>query len=144
MSIRPIAVVDIDGVLADAGHRQRHLDARPRDWDAFFAEVGSDAPIPSGLALVHELSAGHEVVLLTGRPERARADTEAWLAANGVPYARLIMRREADRRPAATMKASALGRLGGAALVVVVVDDDPGVIDHVRFLGYEGRLFPLH
>lgn len=144
MSSRPIAVVDIDGVLADAAHRQHHLDARPRDWDAFFAEVGGDAPIPAGVALVQELAADHEVVLLSGRPERARRDTEAWLAATGVPYDRLILRRDADRRPAPSMKASALARLGGPQVVVLVVDDDPDVIDRIMSLGYPGRLFVLH
>ncbi len=45
-----IAVVDIDGVLADATHRQHHLEGRPKDWDAFFAAVGEDPPIPRGIA----------------------------------------------------------------------------------------------
>ncbi|MDP1878220.1 MAG: hypothetical protein Q8M17_11755, partial [Actinomycetota bacterium] len=64
-----IAIFDIDGVLADARHREHHLDSRPRDWDRFFAEVSSDAPIDQGLRLLLEASAEHSVILLSGRPE---------------------------------------------------------------------------
>ena len=36
-------IVDIDGVLADAGHRQHFLDPPWRDWDGFFSECDGDA-----------------------------------------------------------------------------------------------------
>ncbi len=42
-----IAVFDIDGVLADATHRQHHVAGRPKDWDAFFARRGR-RPGPGG------------------------------------------------------------------------------------------------
>ena len=32
-----VAVLDIDGVLADVSHRLGHVQRRPKDWDAFFA-----------------------------------------------------------------------------------------------------------
>jgi hypothetical protein len=34
---RPLAVFDLDGVLADVRHRLHFLDRRPKDWDGFFA-----------------------------------------------------------------------------------------------------------
>lgn len=139
-----IAVVDIDGVLADAAHRQHHLDARPRDWDAFFAGVGGDAPIAEGVTLVRELAGDHEVVLLSGRPESTREETLAWLKRNGVPFSRLLLRREHDHRPAPAMKASVLARLGPPGRIAVVVDDDDAVIERLAAMGYRGRLFGLH
>ena len=36
MSERPLAIVDIDGVVADVRHRLVHVQSRPKDWDAFF------------------------------------------------------------------------------------------------------------
>lgn len=33
---KPLAVFDIDGVLADVRHRLPHVQGRPKDWDAFF------------------------------------------------------------------------------------------------------------
>ena len=35
-----ISIFDIDGVLADATHREHHVTKKPKDWDAFFGEVG--------------------------------------------------------------------------------------------------------
>src|ERR1700759_5545664 len=69
-STRPLAVIDIDGVVADVRHRLRFLDRRPKDWDGFFAAADQDLPLEAGIARVTELAGGHDVVWLTGRPER--------------------------------------------------------------------------
>lgn len=136
-----IAVVDIDGVLADAGHRQHHVDRAPKDWDAFFAAVGDDAPMAGGLAMLRELSADHDVVLLSGRPERTRPDTEAWLARHGVGFERLVLRPDTDRRAAAVFKADAIRAIGSPAEVAIVVDDDESVVETLTRMGYSTRLF---
>ena len=136
-----ITVVDIDGVLADAGHRQHHVGRTPKDWDAFFAAVGDDAPIPAGLELVRDLATNHRVVLLSGRPERTRGDTEAWLARHDVRYERLLLRPDVDRRAAAVFKADAMGAIGAPVEVAVVVDDDESVVETLTRMGYATRLF---
>lgn len=136
-----IAVVDIDGVLADAGHREHHVAGGRRDWDAFFAAVGEDPPIPAGLAALAELSADHEVVLLSGRPERTRQDTEAWLSRHGIAFGRLLLRPDADRRAAAVFKAEAIRGIGDPVDVAVVVDDDESVVETLTRMGYSTRLF---
>ena len=138
--IHLIAVVDIDGVLADAGHRQHHVEQSPKDWDAFFAAVGEDPPIAAGLVLLRELSTEHEVVLLSGRPERTRADTEAWLTRHGIGYGRLVLRPDTDRRTAARFKADAIRAIGEPVEVEVVVDDDEGVVETLTRMGYTTRL----
>ena len=69
----PYAVIDLDGVVADVRHRLVHLRGRRKDWDAFFAAIPSDEPLAEGLAVASRLSGDHEVVYLTGRPERTRA-----------------------------------------------------------------------
>ena len=51
-----IAVFDIDGVLADPTHRQHHVAARPKDWDAFFAAVGGDEVLEAGRSRLRELA----------------------------------------------------------------------------------------
>ncbi len=137
---RPLAVVDIDGVLADVGHRLHFLDRRPKDWTGFFAAARSDPPHPEGLALAKELAAGHDVVLLTGRPERCRADTEAWLDDHGVTYELLVMRPAGNRLPAAEVKVRLLGLLAADRTVAVLVDDDPAVITAAGDAGYPTRL----
>lgn len=137
---RPLAVVDIDGVLADVGHRLHFLERRPKDWGGFFAAARLDPPHPEGLALAAELAADHEVVLLTGRPEKCRADTEAWLADQGVDHELLVMRPAGNRRPAAEVKVGLLALLAADRTVAVVVDDDRSVIEAVQGAGYAARL----
>ncbi len=59
---RAVAVVDLDGVLADVRHRLHHLDRRPKDWDSFFAAAPSDPPLAEGFAVVRELADRYNVV----------------------------------------------------------------------------------
>ena len=136
-----IAVVDIDGVLADAGHRQHLVESTPKDWAGFFAAVGQDAPIDAGVALVRELAQEHDVVLLAGRPESTRDDTEAWLARHRIPHDRLVLRRDRDFRTAAVLKADLIGGIGGPADIVLVVDDDASVVETLTRVGYRTLLF---
>lgn len=132
----PYAVLDIDGVLADVRHRLRHLQSRPKDWVAFFDAAPADPPLSDGVTLAHELAATHEVVYLTGRPERCRQDTLAWLQLHGLPIGRLLMRRDDDRRPARFTKVETLRRLQGERPVATMVDDDERVVDAVRAAGF--------
>ena len=136
-----IAVVDIDGVLADPSHRQHHLNSRPKNWDGFFASVSDDELIERGRTMVEELAAEHEIVLLSGRPERTRADTEAWLAEHGIRYARLVLRDDDDHRPAGWMKADLIRRIGAPEEVALVVDDEPKVVATLTRRGYTVRRF---
>jgi hypothetical protein len=136
-----IAVMDIDGVLADATHRQHHLHGRPKDWDSFFAAVGQDPIIERGLQRLKALSLDHDVVLLSGRPERTRADTVAWLGRQGISVSRLVLRVDADHRPAPALKADLVAGVGSPSEVAVVIDDDPSVIDRLSAMGYRTELF---
>ena len=141
MTDRQMAVFDIDGVLADASHRQHFVESRPKDWDAFFAAVGEDPVIEAGRARVIEVSDEHEVVVVSGRPERTRAATEAWLEAAGMGRPRVILRPDHDRRPAADLKAELLTGLAAPGDIWVVVDDDITVVERVTALGYRAELF---
>lgn len=136
-----IAVFDIDGVLADATHRQHHVARRPKDWRSFFAGVGGDPVLVHGRQRLHELAETHDVVLLSGRPESCRGDTVEWLERHGIGASRLVLRPEGDHRPAAVLKAELIADIGGPGLVGIVVDDDESVVDALRALGYRVELF---
>jgi hypothetical protein len=136
VSLRPLAVVDLDGVVADLRARLAFISDGRKDWDGFFAGIPDDPPLPEGLAVAHRLAEDHDVIYLTGRPERTRADTEAWLQAHGLPRGRLIMRRDGDRRPARQVKPRLLERLARGRIVAVVVDDDLAVCDALRAAGW--------
>ncbi|MEU2618341.1 hypothetical protein ABZ642_09225 [Streptomyces sp. NPDC007157] len=133
---RPIAVFDIDNTLADTAHRQRFLERRPRDWDAFFAAAPHDPPLAEGIALAVATARECEIVYLTGRPDRCRRDTLDWLAAHGLPEGRVHMRRDADRRPARRTKLEILRRLAERRAVRVLVDDDELVCDDAERAGF--------
>lgn len=135
-SPRPLAVIDLDGVLADVRHRLHHIEGRPKRWDRFFAGIPDDPPLPEGLAIVQRLEPDHEIVYLTGRPEHTRHDTETWLDRHGLPPGRLVMRREGDRRPARVTKPALLRRLADRSPVAVVVDDDPAVCEALESAGW--------
>jgi phosphoglycolate phosphatase-like HAD superfamily hydrolase len=122
--MKPLAVFDIDGVLADVRHRLHHVESRPKHWDAFFNAVLDDPPLAEGIALCKESAKECEVVYVTGRPERCREDTLAWFARHGLPEGTLSMRGEGDRRPARMAKPQLLRRLARGRTVAVVVDDD--------------------
>ena len=126
-------VLDLDGVLADTRHRMRHLRRRPRNWEAFFAEATHDPVHPEGLSLAREaVRHGSVLVYLSGRPERTRADTLAWLRDAGAPEGDVVLRPEGDRRPAHVVKTAALRRLAARLRLDVLVDDDPEVVSAVR------------
>ena len=127
---------DLDNTLADTAHRQRFLERKPRDWDAFFAAAPQDPPLAEGIALAVESARECEVVYLTGRPERCRRDTREWLDRHGLPEGRVYMRRDGDRRPARRTKLEILRRLGKDREVRVLVDDDELVCEDARRAGF--------
>jgi hypothetical protein len=137
---RPLAVVDIDGVIADVRHRLHLVEARPKRWEEFFAAAADDPPLGTGVALVLDLAADHDVLWLTGRPERSRAATETWLAAHGLPVGPLLMRGDRDFRPARLTKREELRRLRRTRQVAIVIDDDPEVVEMLRADGFPVRL----
>jgi hypothetical protein len=137
---RPLAVVDIDGVVADVRHRLHFIEGRPRQWDRFFAAAADDPPLADGVALVRQLAADHDVVWLTGRPERTRRATRTWLAAQGLPTEPLVMRPNRDFRPARVTKRDELRRLRADREIGVVVDDDPDVVELLATDGVPTRL----
>ena len=136
MSAPPLAVFDVDGVLADVRHRLRHVEQRPKDWDAFFDAAVDDPPLATGVALAQASAQDCEVVYVTGRPERCRADTLAWFVRHGLPEGTLSMRGARDRRPARIAKLELLRRLAFDRVVAVAVDDDLAVCQAYQDAGF--------
>lgn len=136
-SPRPLAVVDIDGVLADVRHRLHHIEEPPKDWDAFFAAAPEDPLLDEGHDAVTRLAEVCDIVYLSGRPERCREDTLAWLRRHALPDGPVVLRPHGDRRAARTMKVEQLDRLSADHGVAVLVDDDPLVLEAARLAGYD-------
>lgn len=146
-STRPIAVIDIDGVVADVRHRLHHLQQRPPDWFGFFDAADADPPLAVGVERALALAEDHDIVWLTGRPEWLRDVTARWLAEQGLPTEVLLMRGNSDRRPARVLKASVLHALAagraipgadasGQRRIAIVIDDDSAVVARLRTDGW--------
>ena len=91
----PTVVLDLDGVISDASHRQHFLAAersKDKDWDGFFHACVDDALIPHGRALAASVGSDSCLVILTARIHEIRDKTVAWLHANDVPHDWLILR----------------------------------------------------
>ena len=127
-STRPLAVFDVDGVLADVTHRLHHLRARPQRWERFFQAADRDPLLDEGARRLRAALADHDVLYLTGRPERTRRLTERWLARHGLPTGPLIMREDHDTRPARWVKREVLRRLAQEREIASMIDDDPAVV----------------
>ncbi len=136
MSSRSYAVLDLDATLADVRHRLHFLSRRPKQWEAFFGACDRDQALPEGLAVAETLAEDHEIVYLTGRPERTRPATEEWLRRHRLPDGQLLMRRDHDRRPSAVFKLGQLRRLARQRTVAVLVDDDIAVCASAEAAGF--------
>ncbi len=126
---RRLALVDIDGVLADTRHRDEH--AIHRRWGDYFSLMHLDGVWRQGVELVENIGVlDFAFAYLTGRREDTRAVTRRWLRDRGFPAATLLMRAVDDRRPLAELKASIVREVAGYYPDGVrLFDDDPYVID---------------
>lgn len=140
--IRPLAVLDIDGVVADPRHRLHILAGAPdhEQWVQFFAAAAADVLLSQGAHTAAALAVDHDIVWLTGRPERTRDLTARWLREQALPAGELRMQGDDDRRPARAVKLEQLHMLASTRVVDVVIDDDPRVVALLSAAGYPAQL----
>lgn len=130
-----LALIDIDGVLANDVHRTPF--AVNREWAEYFdpERMLADDVWPEGRALVGRLwMQGAEIAYLTGRREDRREVTRVWLSRNMFPYGMLYMRPSGMKMRLAELKALRMEGLwqDDPTLDIVLYDDDPEVIRLVR------------
>lgn len=127
MTLPPCIIFDIDGTLADCQHRVHHVNGKRKDWKAFMAELSMDDPIQQTIMLngmLAENKAEMPIYLCTGRSEDERADTEAWLAFNGVKYRQMFMRKSGDFRADHIIKRELLEEIRATGFEPQLIFDD--------------------
>lgn len=131
-------VFDLDNTLCDCGHRLRYAIGKDKNWDKFHGACVFDPPIANNVALANKLeSDGYTVIAFTGRNEKFRVETDAWLADNGVQVSFVSMRPNFHRAPAKSLKLGFLRQYKKLGYDVrFVFDDDKEVRDHLIKYGY--------
>lgn len=138
-----VVVFDLDGTLADHAHRLHHLTPDSTGWDAYFAELDKDELIV-GAATIYNLLTTQCLVLgnlireqglkgestpfvdiVTGRPEKYRAQTVAWFERFDLLKPRALhMRPEGDTRPDNILKIDLYERIYKDKETVLAVFED--------------------
>lgn len=145
-----IALVDIDGTIADISHRLHYIksdgtkyipDDAPVDWDSFFNAMVDDIPIDGMCKLIQSLNHVYDIIYITGRPDSHRKQTEEWLNNHKFPLMLgVYMRTTGDHRPDYLVKRE----LYEAVLkdmdaeptdVKIAIEDRKQVVDMWRSLG---------
>ena len=91
--------MDIDGTLADVEHRVHHVQQEPKDWKSFNSKMEHDVlNIWCRDIIAAMAKEGLDIILLTGRGESRRKDTEVWLAKHEIGFNELFMRPKFDSR----------------------------------------------
>lgn len=136
-----LAVIDLDGVVADSSARFARA-RRPDgsiDWNVAFdpALVSLDTLIEDiWPALDRLISKGYEeIVFLTSRPESMRTGTQQWLDGHALNGYELIMKpASAQFTKTVNWKADEVARLASIADVrsLLFIDDEPKIREAVQ------------
>jgi len=133
--VSKLVIVDLDGTLADGTHRLHHIHPKEtRNWDAFYEKVAEDTPHKDVISLVECLCSRYTIVILTGRREETRTETEQWLTAFRVPHDMLIMRPEGNRTDDHHWKPEVL-RQFGLHNIAFVIEDRNRIVKVLREMG---------
>lgn len=138
----PTVVFDLDGVIADALHRQHFLhdpDGSVRDqpdWRGFFLACVDDSVIDAGRAMAECVAQETCVVILTARVFDIAEQTRRWLAEHRIRHDWLILRGPRRSGSSSEFKSQELDALEqrGAA-IALAADDDPRNVEMMRGRG---------
>ena len=158
MSYKNIILCDLDGTLANVGHRLHYLKnpdgtlkpQKERDWGSFHKACVDDAPYEDVIEVVSSVfnaRQDNDLYILSGRNEVVREETEAWLCRHFPDYYEpdptvdpcvyLHMRKANDFRPDTEVKLDMVRELGFTPdNVLCIFDDRQCVVDMWRENGF--------
>jgi hypothetical protein len=135
---RPAALFDLDGTLADCEHRRikAQREDGKMDWKIFFQGMEDDGCNEWCKIICNRMFDTALIILVTGRSEDHRRDTELWLAKHHILYDKLLMRKSGDFRPDTEVKAEIFDRdIADNYNVLFCVDDRASVVKMWREKG---------
>ena len=125
----PNAIIcDIDGTLA------KMKDRKPFEWH----KVGQDELNPTVAMVLYSFveKTDAEIILMSGRDEVCRKETEQWLRDNSIMYTELYMRPEGNNEKDSVIKTRLFDEhVRGRYNVELVLDDRNQVVETWRSMG---------
>jgi FMN phosphatase YigB (HAD superfamily) len=108
-----VVVFDLDGTLADTGHRLHLLKYKPKKYDEFYELCGRDELNEDIASLFRLFSSniGWKVIICTGRRSSTFEATHKWLTRHKLRYDELHLRKDGDFRPDEIIKSEMLDKL---------------------------------
>lgn len=129
---KPVVIYDLDSCVSDDRWRLHLLP----DYDTYHFFCPND--LPANKEIWPKNLDEFTPIIITARPEKFRAHTEAWLRQNGFLYVELYMRDNDDMRTSPELKKSAVAKVQKDYLKCVIqmaYDDRQDVLDMYESLG---------
>lgn len=117
---------DMDGTLANVDSILHYVrkDSRYKDFDSFHRSSYFSPPNQNVVDILFEaVDKGFTIIIVTGRNEKYRDVTQAWLDGNNIPYDNIFMRPENDFRPDTIVKNDIFQKINQHYHMVHFVDD---------------------
>lgn len=121
-------------------------DSKKFDWEYFEEHLQDAEPIWGVIDMFIALATTHKVILLTGRKERHRTKTTAWLEqvvqerAGKEAWRRinfsLMMREDKNNEPSAKFKKAKFLAIEKTYNIQLIVEDHPDVLEVINELGF--------
>lgn len=129
-------IVDLDGTLCNVEHRVHHVQKKPKDWMSFNREMEKDQLYFWCFELITAMKNLHyKIIIITGRTNDFRMQTEEWLKRHNVHFDELYMRNIQDFREDADVKEEIYRQyVEEKNQVLFVVDDRESVVERWRKL----------
>lgn len=133
---KPAIIVDLDGTLADIRVRLKHLEGEQKNWKEFNATIETDELHDWCKEIVNRMARDHMIIIVSGRVDSLKRQTEEWLSKHDVRWDYLYMRKVHDMRPDQVIKLEIYQNfIKEEFKVIFVLDDRSKVVNMWRDQG---------
>lgn len=129
-------IIDLDGTLADIRVRLKHLENGKKDWKSFNKTIETDELHEWCKEIITRFSPDHKIIIVSGRTDELKTETEEWLAKHQITYHHLFMREKLDYRPDTDVKLEIYEtEIRDRFSILFVLDDRQSVVNMWRAMG---------
>lgn len=126
-------IMDVDGTVADCGHRLGWISCQPKNWTAFLDDdaILQDAPIQPVIDIIDTVltfkfdqEGGARLICVTARNDSHKEATKKWLNKHGLYPDAMYMRKDGDFRKDTEVKLDILNQIRDDGYDPKIVFDD--------------------